>query len=291
MIIRSLDFIKLGALAGLCVGAAACTAEVAADETVGTTEDAVIISPPANSNVIIYGYMWTWLNNGSTPLQLPVPAFPNSACFLTNLWGKFLSSSDIVKVSVNAQLNWILGGASGGGTPSADAWCITNTAMSIGQEATWTSGLPVNMPKPGGSGFAGSSDSCFLTGIRGNVSNWGSDTARLRIVSGVWQLDAKAGVQVFARCINRPPFAEATIMVPNSSGIPGGNGWNANNPATDSPYFCALTRVHGSLRGGWIGTYLVPPTDDEGFQWIMSGSHNPGFFPIVPIGASARCTW
>jgi hypothetical protein len=288
-LIKTIVAMNLCLLAGGCGGTG-----VEGEDNIATTAERVTISPAGLPDTTQYGFMYTWANNGSTPFELPVP-FTGTACFLTNIWGSFLSSSDIVRTTVMANpLRWVISGNSGGGTPSGDAYCMTNGGFLLGGETTWTSGAAVPLPKPGGGGNANTNDACFLTGLRGNVANSGyNDTARVYIVNGEWRLDAKAGVQPFARCISHPAFAETTVLTPNAIGLAGTPGHDAYNTLNDREYFCALTRVHGSLRGGWIGTYLYPVNNsgsDTDWDWAMSGFKNPGFF-APQLGASARCTW
>jgi len=226
-------------------------------------------------------------------VQLPVPDPPNSACFLTNVWGTFQSSSDMVRVSMVTQgsaIKWQIFGLSGGGSPAGDAWCITGSDFTLGAEAAWLgSGPAINMPKPGGSGFADTNDSCFLMGISGNVSNAGDNSARVRKVNGIWQLEGIPGVKVFARCINHPAFAEQTITPGTVNDLPGLGSSPARSFHADHDYFCALTRVHGSLRGGWIGTYIHTLSDTGGlvYAWRSNGFTNPN---NSYLAGTARCT-
>jgi hypothetical protein len=277
------------ACAGVSLGAG-CLGEDGSfgeGEDVETVTSPVTVWPASLESGIQYGKMWRWSHEGVN--VVPLSNATTSACFLNSVWGSFASNSDFVEIG-QVGPNWVLRGQGGDGSPSADAFCITDA------QATPPAVLPAATVKDGYvmiPGATATAHTCFLTRIEGNWLTTSRDV-RVEPKGTGWALSTK-GVRAYARCVNRPPLPiESTwpgsgkITLYGDLSDPNMN--TALNRSTTRNYFCSLTRITGVLNGfgnGWIGTFNEPVS--RGWQWYVSGKKNSLAFITYPLSGAARC--
>jgi hypothetical protein len=276
---------------GLALGTLSCSVETA-DETLGTTAEEVTRYPAGLASGIQYGFSWSYQAFGYGRYLFPGLPAPNTvACGITAVGGHFTSAGDWMRVGT-ATDGWVAYGDSGGGDPAMDAMCFSLPAgAKLGPYEVWdgTAGTPpaTTMHVAGGA-IAGNSATCFLTGIQGVFTGYYLFNAvRLRIVNGQWKLDGQPGRKAWANCVNVAPVnPEGQWTYPNNTSPL----LMANGDTASSPHFCGLTRIHGSINGGWTGTYVKRDNNTpSGWSLYLSGGANPG--SNEPIGSSSRCLW
>jgi hypothetical protein len=256
-------------------------------EDVEVVESAVTMWPPTEGGgTFQYGRQWSWASNGSNAVTL-LPSSGNS-CFLSSVFGD-LRSGDEVSVGVTGGSQWVIrGNAPGGGSPGGNAFCMNGVSATARVDVVSGESRPM--------GVGPVSHTCFLATVRGPFNTSGSFVRLTN--NGEWRLEAGGGASGSARCVAKPLAPERSISSPGtevqlkgvrliSGAIPVVE--DAINSTADGPYFCALTRVQGHLRGfsgAVVGTYLWP--GGAGPHWkLREGSYL--LAPLYPLSASARC--
>ena len=285
-------WVRLGVGLGVGLGVAGCALE-ASEETTSQTQAAMTRYPTAFPADTTYGFQWTFHDYGTASYLFPGLPDPNLVgCALVSVGGKFVNANDKMRIIWGSTSGWGAKGQSGGGDPGLDAMCfqLNGAELSVDQILDPAGGLPGPIPLKIGTRAAVSTDTCFLTGIKGVFNSFADNMVRLSINSGgQWQLDGATGIAAWARCVSRPTDgAEATwhsydrglVMPPGTLTGEGSSG----------PHFCGLTRIHGTLGGGWSGTYVNPlPDDTTSWNYYLGGGANPFSLTPKPIGTSARC--
>jgi hypothetical protein len=279
---------------GLCLAGgllAGCGGVEGEAEDVSSRQGATTISPGGLVGANQYGTMWQ--PDMGSPVSLN-SGFGTS-CYLTSVWGKFASFSDMVQISWNG-VSFFLGGSHGSGTPSADAFCQSSPGVFSG---SWRGGQSTSPVLLG----SAQTRSCFLTSLSGNF-NSASAEIRLQVVNGQWQLDGTGAVAASAICVNSTPFPSQTYTASTGAFpvLPGSNGGTlpgALNTSPTGPYFCGLTGVKGVMVDkSWVGAYLFPETGQTGdnsqiWQWLLGGKNlRPTLFqPLEPLTGTAHCNF
>ena len=259
-------------------------------EDVEVVESAVSMWPGTEGGgTFQYGRAWSWATNGTNAVTL-LPSSGNS-CFLSTVSGD-LRSGDEVSVGVTGGSQWVIrGNAPGGGSPAGNAFCMNNVSATARVDVV--SGESRSM----GAGVGPVSHTCFLATVRGPFNSNGSFVRLINNSSG-WLLEAGGGASGSARCVAKPLGPERSVSASGTEvqlkGVRLISGVipvveDAINTTADGPYFCALTRVQGHLRGlsgAVVGTYLWPGGANP--QWkLREGSYL--LAPFYPLSASSRC--
>ena len=264
-----------------------CDAGDDAAEDVEVERGAVSTWPPVESGTFQYGRQWSWASNGASAVNL-LPS-SNNACFLSTVSGD-LRSGDEVSVAISGGSQWVIrGSAPGGGSPAGNAFCMNG--VSVTPRVDVVSGESKSM------GVPAVTHSCFLASIRGPFNTAGS-FVRLINTDTEWRLEAGGGAAGSARCVTKPLAPERSISSPGTEvqlkGVRLVGGIvplveDAVNTTADGPYFCALTRVQGHLRGfsgALVGTYLWPGGASPSWK-LREGSYPVAV--LYPLSGSARC--
>ena len=213
--------------AGSAGGCAVALDEGESGETTATTGEAVMgYIPPGPPTYV-------WATGDPTKLMTPTGT---SACFFTELQGRFRSTGDRVRITTGSQ-NWQLTGSNGAANtnPGVTARCLTLPANQVsGWTHTWAAG------EPGVDLGSTSNRVCFLVDIYGRFES-DDDWVQTRISGSHWYLEGSiTSGGAAARCISGATIvAKGMVSTGETLDIVG---------ATDASS-CILTTLGGNLLG------------------------------------------
>lgn len=256
---------------GLLIAGSAAGCAVAMDE--GETGEATATRGEAVIDPIGGSSAWySWASGDSTVQMTPTGT---SACFLTEIHGRFQGTGDRVRITTGSQ-NWQLTGS--GASTGVKARCISLPASQVsGWTHTWAAGDP--------SQDLGTSTNrvCFLVDIYGAYRS-DDDFVATRIHSDHWYLEG--GTQSgggAARCISGTNFvAKAGVT----------SGQNVDFVLESGTAACFMTQLGGNLYGipvtyppsiipsTWVGDANLVVVQRDRFLWNLSSGFG---------SATARC--
>jgi len=247
------------------------------EEFVDTTSEALAYTPLSSSTpgINTYGYKWS---SGNAPVRMTVKA--SSTCFLSTVGGHFTGSSSRVEIvpMVDAGVEyWYLTGS--GISTTASAFCALSTPVVPGTEKFTDTGATVELMG------STTGHTCMLTGVWGNIGEF-SETAEsiaAQTIGGKWLLSGFSAGGA-AKCIAKS--ATSATNLPNGGATTAVTLPESANNSSTGPTLCALFRVSGKLRGGFVQAFnrkLTVP----GWDWAARTGANPS--GGTPSG-SAGCT-
>lgn len=191
-------------VAGQCVAARCGDGILATGEACddGNTNDSDACSNACQVRALVTVSRFSW--NSRQP-AVAMGTTQNRVCFLTGVGGAFNSADDSVAI-VSQGGQWVLSGSTGvGGFAEARAACTTGQAS---EQSTWRSGEATVQ--------LGNDDqvACFLTAVAGAFQG-GGESAGLRRVSGIWQLNGDVlqdDIRVSARCMPVQEVSDGFVM-------------------------------------------------------------------------------
>ncbi len=281
----------VGSVVALGLSSACSAAETDTDTEPPLAEESQAVQVrPATPNS-----QWRWTSGDKA---VDMTSYSNSVCFLMGVDGSYESTGDRIEIVKNTNTGkWLLRGTTGTGVPAGRAACAEGVAISkppspdANGMASFNSGVSV-LPTDLG---PATNRTCLLTAIWGNYGG-DDDQVRTQIGSnGRWQLAGQSAAGA-ATCVARAPEYPVDLsMQPQALGEGYGIG-AMNDAATNTPYFCGLTRVKGWLR--YFGFLALQQYSDGGTRvgWLLRVEYPrrpgyPGFpdGPRLPLVGSSKC--